>query len=487
MKFTRRAVLGGSLSTAFVGAARAQAKTTLRIESRQLEVNGKAAKAYAIVNSRGGVGHSLTVQEPFRLTVENAIDEDTLLHWHGLTPPSEQDGVPDLAQPALKPGGSHDYDFPVSRAGTFWMHSHVGLQEQQLMAAPLIVRDTRETVADQLEHVILLHDFTFRSPQEILEELRKGGGAHASHSMSAMPGMSMDHSKMDHGTAEPQPGQMAHGAMMGGSGMVNDVVFDAYLANDRTLADPEVVTVEPGMSVRLRIINGSAASNMWVDLGALEGELIAVDGHAVAPMAAKLLPLAIAQRADIRLRVPKDGGAWPILFRAEGLTARSGVILASKSAAIAKVAAEGEVAPVLDLMLESQLRSLVKLPDEPVTRTEMLMLTGGGPDYVWGLNGKSAMHEPLFSVRQGERIDVMMHNMTGMSHPMHLHGHVFKVVNINGVAIDGAVRDTVLVPPNSMVAIRFDADNPGNWAFHCHHMYHMNSGMMGSFRYTSAA
>jgi FtsP/CotA-like multicopper oxidase with cupredoxin domain len=96
-------------------------------------------------------------------------------------------------------------------------------------------------------------------------------------------------------------------------------------------------------------------------------------------------------------------------------------------------------------------------------------------------------HETLFTVREGERIAVMMHNMTAMAHPMHLHGHYFKVTAIGNRAIDGAIRDVVLVPPMETVTVVFDADNPGTWAFHCHHLYHMNSGMMGAIAYTSPA
>jgi FtsP/CotA-like multicopper oxidase with cupredoxin domain len=97
------------------------------------------------------------------------------------------------------------------------------------------------------------------------------------------------------------------------------------------------------------------------------------------------------------------------------------------------------------------------------------------------------MHDVLFTVRMGERVEVMMHNMTSMSHPMHLHGHYFKVVAIGSERIDGAVRDTVLVPPGETVTIAFDANNPGTWAFHCHHVYHMNAGMMGAIAYLDAA
>jgi FtsP/CotA-like multicopper oxidase with cupredoxin domain len=281
---------------------------------------------------------------------------------------------------------------------------------------------------------------------------------------------------------------MDHGKMaMPEGAMVNDVAFDAYLANDRTLDDPEIVRIETGGRVRLRIINGAAASNMWIDLGALAGELIAVDGNAVEPVTGKLFPLAIAQRADIRIALPREAGAWPILFRPEGTAKRTGIVLAAGDGKIARIAEEGETAPPLDLAFELGLRARKNLPPEPVTRTEMLMLTGGGADYVWGLNGKASMHDTLFGVRLGERIAVMMHNMTEMSHPMHLHGHHFQVIGINGRKVAGAIRDTVLVPPNAAVTVAFDADNPGNWAFHCHHVYHMNAGMMGAVAYVNAA
>ena len=466
MKVSRRGLIGGAAALAMGGlpGARAAEASTLRIVKRTLEVKGRAASVYGLVNANGRPGLELAFGDPFRVRLRSEIDVETLVHWHGLTPPAAQDGVPMLSQPPLRPGQSYDYDFPVGRAGTHWMHSHVGLQEQQLLAAPLIVRETRDQVFDEQEHVVLLHDFTFRDPTEILAELRGGGGAHAGHA-----GMAMDHSKMAMG------------------GMLNDVVFDAYLANDRTLDDPEVVAVEKGGRLRLRIINGAAASNMWIDLGRLSGTLVAVDGNAVHPVKASVFPLAIAQRADIRLDIPAEGGAFPVLFRPEGVTAFTGIVLASPGSSVARVAEEGDAAPALDLSFEARLSSVGQLPEEPVTRSETLMLTGGGADYLWGLNGKSGMHENLFTVRQGERIEVIMHNMTGMAHPMHLHGHYFKVTAIDGRRVDGALRDTVLVPTGQTVSIMFDADNPGTWAFHCHHIYHMNSGMMGAIGYSQAA
>ena len=118
---------------------------------------------------------------------------------------------------------------------------------------------------------------------------------------------------------------------MGSAGMgapdLNDVTYDAFLANDRTLADPQIVDVEKGADVRLRIINGAASSNFVVDLGTVDGTVLAVDGNPVVPLVARRFPLAIAQRADIVVRLPADGTALPILARCEGRTSQTGIVL----------------------------------------------------------------------------------------------------------------------------------------------------------------
>lgn len=485
---SRRSLLTGAaaLGTAALLPRPARAETEvhkLRVTSRTLEVKGKAAKVFGIIDDQGRPGVNKIFDGHFAVRLTNELNEDTLVHWHGLTPPLTMDGTPMLSGPTLKPGETVDYSFPTRVAGTHWMHSHVGLQEQLMLAAPLIIRESATPLVDEQEHVVMLHDFTFRDPKEILAELQAGGGGHAAHAGHGGHMANMDHGSMNHGN-------MNHGAMAGGmdaAAMANDIVFDAFLANDRTLDDPEVVRAEKNGRIRLRIINASAASNMWIDLGSLTGDLIAVDGQPVQALKGSRFPLAIAQRADIRLQLPSGSGSWPVLFKVEGSTGQSGIILQSGEGSIAKLGSEGDVQPALDLKTELLLKAIAKTPETAVSKTEMLMLTGGGPDYVWGLNGKASMHDVLFRVREGERYEVMFHNMTGMSHPMHLHGHYFKVVDVNGTRIDGALRDTVLVPVNAMVTIQFDADNPGTWAFHCHHIYHMNAGMMGAVAYANAA
>src|SRR6516165_1051443 len=153
--------------------------TILRLQRRNIEVNGKPASVYGIQQPDGTFGITTEVGKPFRVRVENGIGQPSLIHWHGLAPPWQQDGVPGVSGPPIPAGGSADYDFPLGYGGTFYMHSHQGLQEQSLMVAPLIIHDERDRPGLQ-EIVVMLGDFSFTPPEQIFEDLRK---------RSAMPQM----------------------------------------------------------------------------------------------------------------------------------------------------------------------------------------------------------------------------------------------------------------------------------------------------------
>ncbi|HEX9856902.1 MAG TPA: multicopper oxidase domain-containing protein, partial [Paracoccaceae bacterium] len=428
----------------------AEHKFQLQVVTRTIEVNGRAASVFGLVNSAGKPGLDFAATETAQVELLNQLDEPTMIHWHGLTPPWEQDGVPDAPMPLLDARQARAYALPTGAPGTHWMHAHT-LQEQALLAAPLIVRGKAELARDEQDVVILLHDFSFTPPAELLARLTAG---------SAMPGM--DHSQM---------AGMDHSAMpMGGAGMamdLNDIEYDAYLANDRTLNDPEVFAVEKGGWVRVRIINGATATAFTIDTGALSGEVIAVDGQDVVPLPATTFPLAMGQRVDFRLRVPAEGGAFPILALREGAAQRTGVILATAGAAVPKLADTGEVpGPVLTLETESRLVAAAPLDGRQPDRRFTVDLTGTMDGYRWGM----APSAPLV-VGHGQRVAVEMRNMSMMAHPMHLHGHHFQIVALNGQPINGALRDTVFVPPMTRVTFAFDAANPGGaWAFHCHHL-----------------
>lgn len=418
----------------------------LLVENRVIEVNRKAASMLKIGRENGISGLFTEVGRRFHVTVENWLTfEKTLIHWHGLTPDYKQDGVPNLSQPVLESGGTYEYDFPLTFPGTFWMHSHYELQAQQLLAAPLIVRDPTEAHLDEQEVIVMLHDFSFRDPDEIYADLRKN----------------------DNPAAQ------------------NHIEYDAYLANERTLDDPQVIRVEPGGRIRLRIINAGAGTNFHIDLGELKGDVIAVDGHKVAPLRGRRFPIAMSQRLDIRLTLPAGQGVYPILALREGDVQRCGVLLSAGHADIKRMSVWGaRKAAVLGLDFERRLVASDPLSLRPVDRIHIIDLTGDPAGYVWSLNGVIAQYHTPLEIAAGERVEIVFRNTTAMSHPMHLHGHAFQVVKIDGRRMAGAKRDTVLVPPNgTQVTIAFDADNPGNWLMHCHNIYHMKAGMQTTLRY----
>lgn len=445
--------------------SRAAATLDLKAVNRSIEVNGKAASVFGLVGPDGKPGLSLAADALHEVTLTNTLAADTMIHWHGLTPQWAFDGVPDMPKPLLKPGETRGYQLPGGRSGTHWMHAHT-LQEQNLLAAPLIVRSKDDLARDEQEIVVLLHDFSFTPAEELLKSLGAGGGM--SHG-------TMDHSKMAGGM------KMGDGMMMGMD--VNDIAYDAYLANDRTLDDPEVHTVEKGGRVRLRIINGATSTAFTIDTGALECQVVAVDGQDVQPLLMRQVPLAMGQRVDLTLTIPKEGGAFPILALREGAVERTGFILATAGAAVTKLASTSEAeGPILNLAMEAQLVSLRPLADAEVARRFTVMLHGSMQPYVWAM-----MADQDLRVAQGQRVEIVLQNHSMMTHPMHLHGHHFEIVAIDGQPMKGAVRDTVIVPPMNSVTFAFDANNPGGgWAFHCHHLYHMATGMMSALAYEGA-
>ena len=470
---SRRGLLGATAAgiAAFSHRPRAfAASPPLRLTAgrRTLEVNGKSASVFGITGPDGAPGLVLDPGQRFAVTLANRAGEDTIVHWHGQTPPYLQDGVAETGGTLIANGADQGYDF-VARPGTHWMHSHHGLQEQMLMAAPLIVRTAEDVRADAQEVTVLLHDFTFRDPAEILAEL----GGHGGH-RAEMPSMAMPQS-----SAAPKT--------MGGAMDLNDVEYDAYLANDRTLADPQVVRTERGGRVRLRLINGATTTAFWIDLGALEGTLIAVDGNAVRPLAVRRFPLAQGQRADVLLDM-KEAAAFPVLAQREGDRRRTGIIPATPRAQVAKVASEADSAvAAVDLSLEARLAAVQTLPPRRPDAVRRIALTGTMTPYVWSIDDRTWRdHQPLV-VSHGQRVDLTMVNRSPMAHPMHLHGHHFQVTAIGNTRIAGALRDTVLVPVNGSVTVAFDADNPGRWLFHCHNLFHMATGMMTELVYDKAA
>jgi FtsP/CotA-like multicopper oxidase with cupredoxin domain len=477
-EFSRRQFLGASLgafagsillgdgsfaNAAFIpqqGTASSASPTTIRAEKRTLQINGKPANVMGLLQPDGTQGITSIVDTPFNVMLENQLPVPTAIHWHGLHPPNNEDGVPGVTQPVIRAGASTSYNFPVTPAGTHWMHSHQGLQEAFLLAAPLIVHDPADRARDVQEVVVMLGDFSFTPPGEIYANLRKGP---------------KDPAKMKAAAGKPD---------------ANDVDYDAYIANDRTLLDPEVVKVEKGGKVRLRIINGSSGTNYFIDLGSLSGEAIATDGMPTKPVRGSRFPLAIAQRLDVVVQVPRQGGAFPILALRELAAEQTGIVLATAGAKVPKIPVKGSSPTgLLNLDFESGLTPVTPLKPKPVDVTSVMRLQGNMMKYEWLINdiifnvANPASEKPQLSVKPGQRAAIKFVNETPMSHPMHLHGHSFQVVAINDRRINGPVRDTVLVPGKTNVTVEFDANNPGLWYVHCHILWHLDAGMAALVQY----
>lgn len=448
----------------------------LRVGTRMIEVNKKPARVFHVEGPGARAGILAREGDRFKGALLNATTEPLQMHWHGqILARHDQD----RARPGggiLAAGESDIHDFELT-PGTHWMHSHT-LSEQQLLAAPMVTLE--KNGGDVQDVVIILHDFAFRSPQEILAELG-GTDAHAGHgSMSSpRPSRASAKSHMNHGA-------MPHGAGHGGGHghmiammHANDVRYDAYLANDRTLDDPETIQVEKGSRVRLRIINGGTATAFFISTPGLKASVVAVDGADCKPFFSSAgYPLAQGQRIDLLAQIPKEGGAFPVLAQVEDAQFVTGVVLATAGAKIVKQNSTARrKAAMLDLSLDRQLTASKPLVAKRPDQTFMVML-GEQPNYRWTIDGRVHGEHEAFRIRQGERVEMTFMNPTSMMHPMHLHGHHFQVVGIGGQRFYGPMRDTVIVPAHMPVTVAFDAVHIGAWYLHCHHLYHMATGMM---------
>ena len=486
--FLKSTALAGGAFLAGIPAVSAQMpKPLLTVGTRTLEVNGKPAKVFHIEGSGGASGIMAEEGQRFSGALFNATGEPLQMHWHGqMKAPADQDRArPDGGALAPRQSDSHDFELTP---GTHWMHSHT-LSEQQLLAAPMVTRE--KDAGDVQDVVIMLHDFAFRSPQEILVELG-ASDAHAGHGAPRAPMSGQAHratAPMHHGRGggHGMRGMAGHGAghggrhgmpMMGGMVHANDVRYDAYLANDRTLGDPQVVKVEKSGRVRLRIINGGTATSFFISTPGLSSRAVAVDGVACHPVQRSAYPLAQGQRIDLTVEIPREGGVFPVLAQVEDAAFLTGIVLATPGARVERLdATASQKQGLLDLSFETELRAVAGLPmKEP--QSSFVAMLGEEPGYRWTINGAiHGEHEP-FKVRQGDRVEITFMNPTSMMHPMHLHGHHFQVVGVGWRRYAGPVRDTVIVPAHAPVTIAFDAVHKGSWFLHCHHLYHMATGMM---------
>ncbi len=470
------------------------------------------------------------------LNVANRLAEDSSIHWHGLLLPTNMDGVPGLSFDGIPPGGSYRYEFNVRQNGTYWYHSHSGLQEQTGVYGPLIIDpEGPDPVEYDREFVVLLSDWTFEDPYRVLANLK----------------MADDYYNMNRVNATGLLDGWARMRMARSDIADVTAATYTYLMNGLDASSNWTGQFEPGERVRLRFINGSAMTIFNVRVPGVPMTVVQADGQYVDPVDVEEFQIGVAETYDVI--VTPDEGAYTVMaesidrggFVRGTLTSRQGLTAevpelrepplltmtdmrmdhssmggdSPDHASMGHHGHHGHGAPEVEhnhrigpgvanlnempisrldhpgiglddvphtVLRYSDLRSSTRNTDErPPGRTLELHLTGNMHRYMWSFDGikYSEVTGPI-DFTFGERLRMVLVNDTMMSHPIHLHGMFFELVNGNGAF--NPRKHTVIVKPAERLAVDVTANEPGLWAFHCHLLYHMKAGMMRAVRVSEA-
>jgi FtsP/CotA-like multicopper oxidase with cupredoxin domain len=485
-------------------------ETELFIEEKIVEIAGRPTRALAMNGQIPAPTLRWQEGDTVRVRVHNGLDASASVHWHGLLVPNGQDGVPGLTNLPIEPGASHVFEFPLKQAGTYWYHSHSGLQEQRGLYGAIVIEEEHPSEEFDRDHVVVLSDWTNEKPEEILRLLKSGNetfsrqkgslqtvwGAYQAGGLGAMLRRSL----------RRMPPMDA-----------SDVAYDAFLTNGE---EEEKLAGLPGERVRLRVVNAAASSYFYLEYAGGPLEVIAADGKDVEPADLGRTLIGVAETYDFAVQVPAAGAAefrataqdgtgrtslWigegkkrfaqdvpsPDLYAAHhaphqgGDHARSpgGISdhdhgAASRDGDQAEHEKRGSArAPARPMAPYRQLRSpaATTLPDSAPRREILLELTGDMERYVWSFDGKTLSEADKIPVKKGEILRIVFVNKTMMHHPLHLHGHFFRV--LNGQADRAPLKHTVDVSPLGTTTIEFLANEEGDWFLHCHILYHMKAGM----------
>lgn len=404
----------------------------------------------------------------FYATVNNRWKAPITVHWHGMVVPNLMDGVPDVTQLALPPGRSQTYAYPVVQSGTYWYHSHEGLEEQQGLAGPLIIEDPDEPHVYDRDVVLFFEDRLTVDPREVLAALQGRDAPAAAVAATKAP--------------EGRKVFVGQGSMASR----NDVFYDRFPVNGREAEAPFVVDAKPGERLRLRFINGSSSTYFRMIVDGHRLEVIEKDGNRVLPCEAEAISMAVAERYDALLTVGEPG-VYRIVGQAEGQATGALAVLRVGDAELPEKFAAPEPAgdpPKSLTVMDLEAAEVTTLPDGP-ERDIVFELVGDMKNYRWSINGEYYPDAAPVPIAAGERVNLEFRNKTMMDHPMHLHGHFFRLIHPNLKTLDRApLMDTVNVPMGQSVEVQFFADNPGAWVCHCHNLYHMATGMLRVLRYS---
>ncbi|MBV2357198.1 multicopper oxidase family protein [Streptomyces sp. J2-1] len=460
----------------------------------ELDLGGRHVRTWAYHDELPGPLLRVTAGDVLSLTLANRLPETTTLHSHGVRLRCDMDGVPGLTQREIPAGSDFTYRFTARDPGTYFVHSHVGMQPDRGLYAPLIVDDPREPLKYDEEWIVVLDDWLDgvdgSTPDSALAQLMPKG---------MKPGMAMggpEHpapSGRASGTASPHASHSAHAGggpsrvlrdshsrlLQGDAGSVD---YPLYLINGKTPARPATFRCKPGRRIRMRIINAGSETAFRVALGGHTMTVTHTDGYPVAHKETDALLVGMAERYDV-LVTAKDG-VFPLVALAEGKKGKALAVLRTDNGrtvppvTVRPAELDGRIIQARRL----EPHESVALPDREPDREIRVRVTGNMHRWDWGFDHKAYDVRQRHPVRAGERVRLSLINSTDMWHPLHLHGHTFAIAGIDG---RGVRKDTAVVLPHRKLVVEFDADNPGLWMLHCHNQYHSESGMMTILGYRS--
>ena len=524
---------------AVIGAAGAATAGTydLTVEKTRVNITGSERETLSVNGRIPGPELRFKEGEEVTINVTNKLDVDTSIHWHGLLVPYRQDGVPGISFPGIKPGETFTYRFTTKQSGTYWYHSHSELQEQAGVYGPLVIEPKgREPFKFDRDYVVLLSDWTDERPMTVLSNLKKQSDYY-NYSQRTVGSFFKDASEKGWGATIRD--RLDWGDMRMTPTDIADVAGYTFLANGKTPGQNWTGLFKPGERVRLRFINGSAMSYFDLRIPGLKMTVVQSDGNAVQPVPVDELRIAVAETYDV-IVWPKEDRAYTIFAESLDRTGYARGTLAPREGMSAEVpelrprplltmsdmgvmegmdhgtmagggmsssnapgtqgmagmdhsamghgsmpgtdgpAMKSGIAPAAanggKVLVYGDLRAMKPYADYRAPDREIeLQLTGNMERYFWSINERKYSEAEPIRLKFGERVRLKFVNTTMMSHPMHLHGMWMQIDT--GKKAFNPLKHVINVAPGETLYADIPVDAVGEWAFHCHLLYHMASGM----------
>jgi FtsP/CotA-like multicopper oxidase with cupredoxin domain len=510
----------------------------LYVKDTLVHFAGKEKRAIAVNGQIPMPTLTFTEGDTAEIHVHNLLKEETSLHWHGLFLPNKEDGVPNLTQMPIRPNTTHIYRFPIIQNGTHWYHSHSGLQEQIGMYGNFVMLKRpnddsfRKGIDDLPTLPIVLSEWTNLKPENIHRMLHNANDYPALRKNSVQSygeAISAGHFKTKLLSEWKRMLAMD----------VSDVYYEKIFMNGKPSSELKSISgneLKGGDKVRLRISNGGASSYFWLTYAGGKITVVANDGNDVEPVEVDRLIIAVSETYDIIVTIPADKTAYEFLATTEDRTNSASIYIGNgikqlKSPLprlkyfegmkmmndMMKMNGElddmgmamslnqmdmnvvmypeitGDAKPKQDdndpnrynanalgdivtlnyAMLKSP--SITALPKDAPVKELYFKLSGNMNRYVWSLDNRVVSEADKILIKKGENVRIILYNGSMMRHPMHLHGHDFRL--LNGQGQNAPLKNIVDVMPMETDTLEFNANVEGDWFFHCHILYHMMSGM----------